>query len=1002
MTNNWYLILELEFEPNPVIEEAIIRQQVKDKKKFWSSRANDFTYGAQYKSNMDLCKNEDAIVRDIQDEGIRAEMIKDAFEKLYVPIDKTLKSITKAKSEIPEDTVEKIAKQRKVDIQIVKKRMAALGIKVGQSQGGDYQATYEKYYKTKPQNADKYNVMVALFAPFHVDNLYEFLALGTTQKNLQKLPSDKLRQLAKEKKAKEFYKNDAVSGSGSKLCGQCEECFKDESTKQIYDRYLEYIKRKAVLDDLKNVFELVAEITPDVYEEKVGLLTEIFKSRKDAENLIIAFCKVEKIPIAASNAGATAKNPHIKICRCGCTNDVSDGRKVCKVCGLELEIKCPKCGEINEATIKVCKCGFKFENIDKAFALCDLAEMALDTMDFAVAEVHLSDADRYWPGSERVASVKSRLSDLKKRVGTAVVDMKEACKSKNYYEARRQYESIKKFSQGYSDAAIEEEIDHAIREAEKYKKIAQTSKSETEIVEACTNAYEKCNDCPGVKEIIAKYPPVSPSNLVISIDSKTKVNVLSWTKSSTQGLLYYNIVRKEGAVPISVQDGVFVGRVSMCSINDNNVVPGAQYYYAVFAERAGVYSESLVSKEPVCNLFEITGVKVAAGDKVLQITWNQIAENATVMIDRTDNAGKKSKIECNNRSTYVDKDLSNDSEYHYKVFLQYAIGVKKVCTEGIHISGTPTRPPLPIDRLLVKPGVGNEFNVEWENPEGQEVQFFYSETKPNYLRGDLVAISTLESSMNSLVVNKTSNTSGTFKYEKEDLIYVLAVVVRSGSAVIGTISRASKGGTVKVNNANLVNGKIMINVDLPNNATGFVVLYRFDQFPEDISDVKTRRKYIPLKQYQYDGGLVIDSNEQQNYYFTIFAEFRQDGESDYSIGTDYLFSNVSKETITYSISVNKKLFGQSTITMNFECENKKFLLPAIDIMSAVDRAPMFKKSGKLFYQISAQEANGTVEVKIPLEKGIARDTYIKPYLQDESLTERYVLKIKLGSEHKIS
>jgi hypothetical protein len=252
------------------------------------------------------------------------------------------------------------------------------------------------------------------------------------------------------------------------------------------------------------------------------------------------------------------------------------------------------------------------------------------------------------------------------------------------------------------------------------------------------------------------------------------------------------------------------------------------------------------------------------------------------------------------------------------------------------------------------------------------------------------------------VVNKTSATTGTFKYEGEDLIYVIAVVVKSGSAVIGTISRASKGGTVKINNVSLVNGKIMMTLDLPKDATGFVVLFRHDRFPDDISDTQTTRKYIPLKQYQYDGGLVIDSNEPEDYYFSVFSEFRRDGEADYSTGTDYLFSNASKETIVYSISVNKKLFGGGSIHITFESGNKKFRLPDIDVMSAPDRAPMFKKTGKLFYQIQAQEVSGSVTISIPLEKGIPRETYIKPFLQDENLAGRYVLKIKLGSDHKIS
>ncbi len=998
MTENWYIVLGLEFDPNPINDETVIADKIEEKRKFWSGKANDFNHGAEYRKYSQMLPE---IKKDmIGDANIRAELIRDACEKTYGPIDRTLKMIRK--TEIPQDTIDKIAAKQKVNVEVVKRRAAALGIKIGASKGEDYQATYEKYYKTKPQNADKFNGMNAFLKSFNVTNLYEFLYAGTNVKNPGNLPCDALKQRAKEKKAKEFYKNDSISGSGSKLCGQCEECFKDDSSKQTYDRYLEYNRRKAKLDDVKNAYDLLGELTQDSYSNFIGQLTEIFKNRKEAENLLVAFCKVEKIPVPSSGTPSGQTNANIKVCRCGCMNDVSDGRKVCKACGLELQIKCPKCGTVNDANINVCKCGFRFENIDKAVSLCELASDALESMDFMVADAHLTDAEKYWPGSERVSEVRIKLKERRERVGGAVDQMRKACREKRYYEAKKQFESIKKLAPGYSEPSLEEEISDAIETAEKYKKSAQSAKNESEIVEACAKAYEACNDCPGVKEIISKYPPVAPTNFVISADSAAKVNALSWTKSTTSGLLYYSVVRKEGAIPISVQDGFLVGRVSMCSINDRNIKPGTQYFYAVFAERAGIYSDALIYKNAVSNLFEISDVKVAAGDKLIRLTWESVADNACVEIEQTDSTGKKTKLVCNSRDNFVDTGLVNDREYHYRLYLTYTIGAKKVSTSGVNITGSPTRPPLPIEKLIVKPVQGNDFQIEWENPESGEVRFFCSAQKPDWLSGDLVPVSDIESKMKGLIVNETSKNQGIFKYEGEELIYILAVVVKAGSAVIGAIARVSKGGAVKINSVGLVNGKIMITLDCPRNCTGFVVLYRHDQFPDDISDVNTTRKYIPLKQYKYDGGLVIDSNESENYYFSVFAEFKRDGESDYSAGTDYLFSNVAKEIITYAIHVNKKIFGKGTIDITFECKDKKYILPDIDIISAQDRAPMFKKTGKLFYQIPEQEASGSVQVSIPLEKGLARETYIKPFLKDENMAGRYVLKVKLGSDHKIS
>ena len=63
---------------------------------------------------------------------------------------------------------------------------------------------------------------------------------------------------------------------------------------RTYDQYRGYIKRKELLDELKDLYDYIGEITPEIYKKKVGQLTEILKNRKEAEKLIAAFCRVEK------------------------------------------------------------------------------------------------------------------------------------------------------------------------------------------------------------------------------------------------------------------------------------------------------------------------------------------------------------------------------------------------------------------------------------------------------------------------------------------------------------------------------------------------------------------------------------------------------------------------------------------------------------------------------------------------------------------------------------
>ncbi len=1005
MADNWYVILELEFDP-PVEDEQKIADKIDERAKFWSTHFNDFKMGAQYRA---WHQNIPQIKKDmIGPANIRKQLAADAQVIVYGPVDKLLKTIGR-KGNITADEGDKLSKKLKISVDVVKKRAAKMGIKWDASGGSkDYQATYDKYYKTKPQNASSFDGMKQMLSSFNVDNLYDFLYANTTVKNANRLPCETLRQRAAEKKKTEFYKNDSISGTGSKLCGQCELAFKDESSKDVYDKYLEYSKRKAILDDAKSIADISGELTAEQGNDIIGQLTQIFRDRKLSEEVLVAFCKIEKISYNAT--GADTHTANIKVCRCGCMNDVSDGRKVCSNCGLELVIKCPKCGTENDANIKVCKCGFKFENIDRALALCEQAEHAIDSLDFVVAKAHISDADRYWPNSAKVKALKDRLAEYEQRVGKEVAKMREAIGEKRYCEARTQYNSIKKLFSGYADATIEQEITQAITKAQGLFNQAKAAKAEKDILELCAQAYDVCSDLPGVKELMPA--PSAVIGFSASDNPNARTNNIAWATTNDKSIRYI-VVRSTNGWVQHLTDGEVIFRGSASSYADKDIEPGVTYYYNVFAERAGVYSQGAKGDiKEVVNLFEIKNVSVAAADASLNIMWETLPHNATAEIYEVASTGSERLIATSSSDCYLVSGLSNGTTYRYHVALSYIVAGKKKVTKGTIITGIPDRPPLPIDTLRVKPSQDDNFEAIWFQDEANDVRLFCSSEKPRHNLGDVVSISTLEQEMRPLQQRplspqtkqslKGNEMGASFQYSGTELLYIVAVVVKSGSAVFGSLARASKGETVNIKAIRPVNGQINIYLDAPATATGFVVLYRFDQFPTDIGDVKTIRKYVPLKQYQLNSAIVLDTLEPRKYYFSVFAEFKRDGEKDYSSGSDYLFDNVSKENITYSIEVSKKLFGESSVVLEFEAESREFELPAIDVMSAVGNTPMFKSSAKLFHSIPAQHVSGSVQVRIPFPKGMAKDTYIKAFFKDEKAQAGNQLRLKLKSNYKIN
>ncbi|WP_292374576.1 hypothetical protein [Methanosarcina sp. UBA411] len=997
MNENCYLLLELEFDP-PVEDQAVIDQRIEEKRKFWSRNSTDFKKGAEYKKYLEMLPETKRIMSDPIERKKQSEA---ARNYVYAQLDKDLNILGRS-GEITEEIIEKIATAKKLSADVVKKRVAALGIKIGQKKV-DFDADNNKYYKKKPIKADTFDGMKNFLKPFNKDNFYDFLNPGTIP-NMDKLPCDKLTQFAKEMK-KDFNKNDANSSSGKKICEACELAFEDENSKMIYDEYLAWCKRRSILDHAKEIAQIAGlELSNEQGNVYIGQLTELFKDRKLAEKVLIAFCKVEKI--AYNPNPLSENNENIKVCRCGCINDVSDGREVCQNCGNELIIKCPnpKCGAENDANIKVCKCGFKFENIDRALALCDLAQHAINTMDFEVANVHLKDAERYWPGSSKVKAIREQLEEFKQRIGDVAVNLRKTVQEKRYYEAKKQYAAIQRSFPEFKEADLELEITTSIETAQSYYNKARSASNENDIIENCTKASESCFDYPGVRELISRYPPHMPTDLRISPDGNTKTNILSWNESISHGTVYYSIVRKRDAIPVNNTDGDLVGRVNICSFNDSKILPGVFYYYAIFAERSGVYSKPLTSRTPAVNLFEITNVTVTTGDEMLQLDWDPIPSGSTVNLFRTAEDGKEEYVNSNNLAGYLDTGLKNDKVYNYRLCLVYNVNGQKQMTNGIKISGIPTRLPNAIETLSVKPVQDDTFQVTWENPENSEVRLYCSTDRPEYKCGEIVPQSILDSKMRRLAVTKTAYNSGTFQFKGDELLYITAVVIKSGSVVIGAIARAANKGTIIIKNIAVVNDKINIFINLPKRATGFVVLYRFDQYPIGINDRESIRKYITLKQYQHDNILIIDDLKPKNYYFSVFAEFNRDGEKDYSTGTDYPFVNAPKEVITYSISLAKKFFGfgENSVKINFEAENESFILPDIDIVSAVEHVPMFKASAKLFYSIPTQSVTGSLQVKIPFPKNTERETYIKAFLKNEALQSSYQLQLKVNSSFKIS
>ena len=1021
---NYYLMLDLEFDP-AVDDDKLIRQRIDDKKKEWSKGSTNAAL-KHYKNYLDAL--DDMNARMLGQDNERQIIAQEAKKLVDEPLERSIKTFQITHGEFNQRIISTIAKQAsreldksdihyKIKEAYVEKIIREKGIAVNDdgsssNQNIDVDAILKKYFD-KPDGTDKFKK-----AP----NLYNSLGkLLNSRYSNTKLPCKEYLNAINQRKSQDEYKNshDANHSDEEKIYALCENVFKNDDTKANYDNFLIWQEKDTILrnavDDIKNGI-----MNNKLYLERTNELSQMGRlNPKDASDLLEAYCIKQNAKFTPSDDTKSSLNT-FKTCRnCGAITDTSKGVKICSKCGMNLFLVCPECGadlsdsaDINFCEGKNGQCRYDIRNIDKARALYDSAKKDIERLDYDSAERCIKEADNYWKNNIESDIVKDLLKNSRNKFGKNVNEIISAISEKRFFAAQKAYLSLQKLIPEYSDPELKKQINNAISESNNYYQKAQSLSSEKDILDLCSIAVEICSDNENLNKISSKYPPKPPKNLRTKTDDNSKKIYLEWDKSPSEGTIYYIVVRKKDTVPLNVDDGERLDRVGMCGYTDDKIEPGVCYYYGIFTERAGNTSGSLTNENsPVYCLTEPASFKGNPESNAVNLRWSRPPAGASVELFRSSSGSPEVSINGINIEGYRDSGLENDREYTYRLRYTYNIFGSKKSTAGITIKVTPVSPPEPIEEFNVENVKEDQFALTWKNPNHDTVTFYSSSEEPSYDFGEAVSKSELEQVMSVLSIRNNPQTgdifSGTFTYSDEKILYIIPVIFKSGTGIIGKIGRARKGGNITIKDIREVNGKITIWInpqEPPEGLTKYIILSRPDRFVKDLSERDAERKTVLIKQYLMNKTLILDAPENRDYYFTLFGEFKSKSGDivDYSNGSEFLFRNGTKEKITYKISVSKKWSGERTLNLTFSSDNKTFHLPEIDICTSTGFIPMFKEKSNLIEKITETDVNGTFSINISLPRNTPKKTFVKAFLHDSSLSNSYELLIDKTSSPEIT
>ena len=121
MKDNWYEILDFDIF-NPIEDEDEIKSRIEDKKIYWK-RNKDGVKGSYYKHYL-IMLDKGVIEEEIFDEELREEMIDEAKEKYFEPIDEILSKIN---VDLTEEKISQIAEKTGREKKHVRERIKKFG-----------------------------------------------------------------------------------------------------------------------------------------------------------------------------------------------------------------------------------------------------------------------------------------------------------------------------------------------------------------------------------------------------------------------------------------------------------------------------------------------------------------------------------------------------------------------------------------------------------------------------------------------------------------------------------------------------------------------------------------------------------------------------------------------------------------------------------------------------------------------------------------------------------
>lgn len=596
---------------------------------------------------------------------------------------------------------------------------------------------------------------------------------------------------------------------------------------------------------------------------------------------------------------------------------------ICQTCGAPLFIECPKCHKKVPSSASVCTCGFRIAEIHFFDSYIQAAEIALHEKNFAEAERQLLLASNAYPGHKTLKILEEKIKKEKIVFKEPLDKLDQFILSKKIVEAQKFIQQVKASTPNLNLDKQQKKISEKLEWAKGLMSKAASSAQPGDIY---LDILDEIIDYRPAKDAVMTIRLKKPMNLAAAISGQEKsVCRLSWQPSGDRQV-DYTVVRQKGRIPNGPKDGtVLAENLKVLNYEDTQVEPGVEYGYAVFAQRYGLYSESIA--RTVIEYAELDEKYLSASSEngECRFRWSlpknclgvRILKSKNTLSGKEPGSGTSVIVECAS-SNFHDSNVDNGAQYGYRLQCVYAKGNQKVYSEGVNLNLTPEVPPDKLSELSIKQNK-TAFTVKWKAIQGNSEVLIRRVTK---LKFDQVKRYIGQEMEDKQLDNVFGSNPALGHASVRDGKCTFYLPLNSSSPVVVLTSNGSKSRILETyllttiekceidkNNTSIINGRSLKIVleKIPQNLTKiyYLVAVKTGKEPPWAKESMIRdglMKVVSIENYQKDKMIWIEPVAEDGLYISVIGEYcLSSGDMVYSEVSKLKLNNKPKEQILYSL-----------------------------------------------------------------------------------------------------